>query len=79
MNSGALKISVSSWLHDLSIYFKCVLVLTKCLTLLRSCCRVGYGLYVGSNCSSLKLAWRTTVSNGSDNRACLSSIVYGLF
>ena len=43
-----------------------------CLTLLRSCCRCGYMLYVGSYCGLLKGAWRTTGSNGSDNRACLS-------
>ena len=35
-------------------------------------------LYVRSYCSSLKGAWRTTGSNGSDNRACLSSKVFGL-
>ena len=35
-------------------------------------------LYVGSFCGSLKVAWRTIGSNGSDNRACLSSKVYGL-
>ena len=29
-------------------------------------------LYVGSFCGLLKGAWRTTGSNGSDNRACLS-------
>ena len=48
-----------------------------CLTLLRSCCRCGYMLYVGSYCRSLKGAWRTTGSNGSDNRACLFSKLYG--
>ena len=35
-------------------------------------------LYVGLYCGSLKGAWRTTGSNGSDNCACLSSKVYGL-
>ena len=35
-------------------------------------------LYVGSYCGSLKGARRTIGSNGSDNRACLSSKVYGL-
>ena len=35
-------------------------------------------LYVGSYCGLLKGAWRTSGSNGSDNRACLSSKVYGL-
>ena len=35
-------------------------------------------LYVGSYFGSLKGAWRTIGSNGSDNRACLSSKVYGL-
>ena len=29
MNSGGLKVSVSSWMYDLSIYFKCILVLTN--------------------------------------------------
>ena len=29
MNSGGLKISVSSWMYDLSVYFKCFLVLTN--------------------------------------------------
>ena len=28
LNSGSLKISVSSWMYNLSIYFECVLVLT---------------------------------------------------
>ena len=27
MNSGSLKISISSWVYDLSIYFKCVSIL----------------------------------------------------
>ena len=48
-----------------------------CLTLLRSCFRCGYALYVGSYCGSLKSALRTTGSNGSDKGACLSSKVYG--
>ena len=39
---------------------------------------MGYRLYVGSFCGSLKGAWRTTGSNDSDNCACLSSKVYGL-
>ena len=29
MSSGSLKISVSSWMYNLSIYFKCILVLTN--------------------------------------------------
>ena len=29
MNTGGLKISVSSWMYDFSIYFKCILVLTN--------------------------------------------------
>ena len=29
MNSGSLKISISSWMCNLSIYFKCILVLTN--------------------------------------------------
>ena len=35
-------------------------------------------LGVGSNCGSLKGAWRTTGPNGSDNCACLSSNEYGV-
>ena len=35
-------------------------------------------LYVVSYCGSLKDAWRTTGSNGSDNRACLSSKLFGM-
>ena len=46
MNSGSFKISVSSWMYNLSFYFKCILVLTKCFTLLRPCCRCGYILYM---------------------------------
>ena len=49
-----------------------------CLTLFSSCCRCGFILFVVSYCGSLKEAWRTTGSNGSDNHACLSSKVYGL-
>ena len=40
-----------------------------CLTRLRSCCKVGYKLYVGS----LKDACRWTGSSGSDERARRSS------
>ena len=29
MNSGGLKISVPSWVYNLSIYFKCILILTN--------------------------------------------------
>ena len=29
MNSGSLKISVSSGMYNLSIYFDCILVLTR--------------------------------------------------
>ena len=29
MNSGGLKISISSWMYNLSIYFKCILILAK--------------------------------------------------
>ena len=50
-----------------------------CLTLLRSCRRCEYILYVGLYSGSLKGAWRTTGSNGSDNRACLFSKVFGFF
>ena len=74
MNFGSLKISISSGMYNLSIYFECVLVLTDmCLTLLRCCCRCGWMIFVGSYCGSLEGAWRTTGCNGSDNRACLSS------
>ena len=69
MNSGGLKVSISSWMYNLSIYFNCILVLTNI-----SCGNVGYKLYVGS----LRGACRWTGSNGSDKRACRSSKVYGL-
>ena len=42
MNSGSLKMSVLSWMYDLSIYFKCILILTNILTLFRSCCKGGF-------------------------------------
>ena len=29
MNSGSLKMSVLSWMYDLSIYFKYILILTN--------------------------------------------------
>ena len=29
MKSGSLKISVPSWMYNLSIYFKCILILTN--------------------------------------------------
>ena len=29
MNSGGLKTSVSSWMYNLSIYFKCVFISTN--------------------------------------------------
>ena len=29
MKSGSLQISVSSWMYNLSIFFKCILVLTN--------------------------------------------------
>ena len=48
-----------------------------CLTLFSSSCKCGNLLYVGSYCGSLMGAWRTNDSNVSDNRACLSSKVYG--
>ena len=34
--------------------------------------------FTGSYCGSLRGAWRITGSSGSDNRACLSSNVYGI-
>ena len=40
---------------------------------------MGYILFTGSYCGSLSDAWRLTGSSGSDNRACLSSNVYGVF
>ena len=49
-----------------------------CIALLRPCWRGRYNLYTGSFCCSLRGAWRITCSSGSDNHACLSSIVYGL-
>ena len=49
-----------------------------CIALLRPCWRGGYNLYTGSYCCSLRGAWQITCSSGSDNHACLSSIVYGL-
>ena len=38
----------------------------------------GFILFTGSYCGSLSDAWWITGSCGSDNRACLSSNVYGL-
>ena len=29
MNSGKCKISITSWMYDLSIYCRCILVLTR--------------------------------------------------
>ena len=48
MNSGGLKISISSWKYNLSILFNCILILSRCLTLFKSCGNVGYKLYVDS-------------------------------
>ena len=76
MNSGFLKISVPSWMFNLSIYFECVLVLTYVSFSVKILLKVW--VYVGgSYYGSLTSDWRTTDSNGSDNRACLSSKVYG--
>ena len=61
-------------MYNLSIYFKCILILANMSYSIKSCCELGYKLYVGS----LKDAWQLTGSNGSDNRACRSSKVYGL-
>ena len=47
MNSGSLKISISSWVYNLTIYFKCNLILLKCLNRFKSCCKVWF-TYVGS-------------------------------
>ena len=47
------------------------------LVLLRFWWREGYILYIGSYCGSLRGAWRTTDSKGSDTNACLSSNKYG--
>ena len=66
MKSGCLKIYVSSWMYDLSIYFQCILIFAD----------VSYRADV--YCGSLKDAWQTTGSYGSDNRGCVSSKVYGL-
>ena len=74
MNSGSLKVSIPSWMYNLSIYFKCILILTNMFAQFKSCCKVGYKLYVGS----LKGACRWTGSTDSDKRACRSSKVYEL-
>ena len=29
MNSGGLKISISSWMYKLSMYFRCILILAN--------------------------------------------------
>ena len=78
MNSGGLEISISSWMYNLSLYFECVSILTYVSYSIKHLLERGCILYVGSYCGSLKGAWRTTGSNGSDNRACLSLKVYGL-
>ena len=78
MNSECLEISISSWMYNLSIYFECVLILINVSYSIKILLERGYMLYVGSYCGSLKGAWRTIGSNGSDIRACLSSKVYGL-
>ena len=78
MNSGSLKVSVSSRMYELSFYFKCILILANMSYSIKILLKRGYMLYVGSYCGSLRGAWRTIGSNGSDNRACLSSKVYGL-
>ena len=66
MKSGSLKISL-----DLSFYFECVLILANMSYSIKILLERGYMLYVGSYCGSLKVAWRTTGSKGSDNCACL--------
>ena len=48
MNSGGLKISISSWMYNMSIYFNCILVLTNVSYSINSCGNAGYKLYVGS-------------------------------
>ena len=69
-------------MYYLSIYFGCVLI----LALVSCSIKIlwvgerggGYILYTGLFCGSLRGAWRMTGSSDSDNRACLSSKVYGL-
>ena len=78
LNSGGLQISISSWMNNLSIYSERVLVLTLMSCSIMILLERGYILYNGSYCGSLRDAWRTTGSSGSDNRACLSSNVYGM-
>ena len=78
MSSGSLKISVSSRVYNLSVCFKCILILAYVSYSIKVLMERRYMLYVGSYCSSLKGLWRTTGSSVSDNRACLSSKVYGL-
>ena len=76
-NSGGLQISISSWMHNLSVYFERLLVMTLVSCSIKGFLERGYILYTGSYCGLLRVAWRITDSSGSDNRACLSSNVYG--
>ena len=61
----------------MSVWFERVLVLTLVSCSIRSLLERGYILYTGSYCGSLRGAWQITGSSDSDNRACLSSNVYG--
>ena len=65
MNSGSLKISISSRVYNLSIYFKCFLLLTYVSYSIKILLERDFMLYVGSLFVSLKGAWRITGSNGS--------------
>ena len=78
LNSEVLQLSILSWMINLSVYFECVLVLTLVSCSIKILLERGYILYTGSLGDSLRDAWRITGSSGSDNRACLSSNVYGL-
>ena len=69
MNSGGLKISISSRMYNLSMYFKSILILANVSDSIEVFLQGGYKLYVGS----LKNAWRLTRSSGADNCACRSS------
>ena len=78
MISGDLQSSNSSWMYNLSVYFEHVLILTLVSCSIMILLERGYMLYTGSYCGLLIDAWRITGSSGLDNRACLSSNVYGL-
>ena len=75
MNSGRCKISISSWMYDLSIYCGCIFVLVWMSYSIKNLSK--RRVYLGSYCGSLRGAWRTTGSKGFDKSECLSSKVYG--